>query len=99
MNQVMNKPVTLTDLVDRYAEIHAKLSELEAEQAVLKAQLIASGQTKIPGSFVKVVLTTSKPTVRTDWKGLAAELKPPQDLIDIYSKPVEPVTSVRLYAL
>lgn len=95
----VTKPVSLVDLVDRLAEVHALINELEAEQTVLKAQLVASGQPKIPGSFVKAVLTTTKPSVRTDWKGLAAELKPSQDLIDIYSKPVEPVTSVRLYAL
>ena len=37
-------------LVDRYAELHAQVNEAQAEMMVIKAQLIATGQTRKPPS-------------------------------------------------
>ena len=91
--------IDLTTLVNDYAEVHAEIAALQARSEELKAQLIASGETKIPGTFVKAVITTTKPRVTTDWKGVAAELHAPQDVIDTFTKVGEPTTSVRLYAL
>jgi hypothetical protein len=98
MSQVIDT-IDLTTLVNQYAEVHAELNALQAESDELKARLIASGETKIPGTFVKAVITTSKPRVTTDWKGVASELHAPQTIIDAFTKTGEPAVSVRLYAL
>lgn len=90
--------VQLSDIVDRYAELHSQINDMQAEAEVLKAQLIASGTPSIRGTFVKATVTTSKPRVTVDWKGLAADLNLPQDLIDAFTKVGDPVTSLRLYA-
>jgi hypothetical protein len=71
---------------------------MQTQAEVLKAQLIASGQTNIRGTFVKATISTSKPRTTVDWKSISAELQAPQDLIDSYTKVGDPVTSLRLYA-
>jgi hypothetical protein len=91
--------IDLTTLVDSYAEIHAQISALQDKADALKAELIASGEQKIPGTFVKAVITTTKPRVTTDWRGVATEVHAPQAIIDAFTKTGEPTTSVRLYAL
>lgn len=89
----------LTQIVDRYAEIHAEISKLTAQADALKAELIASGEKQVAGTFVKASITVSAPRVTTDYKGLVEELNPPAELISAYVKVGNPVTSVRLYGL
>lgn len=86
------------NLVDRYAELHAQITEMNSEMALLKAQLIAVGESNIKGTFVRAAVTTSKPRVTVDWKAVAEELEAPEPLVAIHTKVGEPVTSIRLYA-
>jgi len=88
----------MTDIVDRYAELHAHISEVEAEMSTLKAQLVAAGEPTIKGTFVKAVISTSKPRITVDWRSVAAELKAPPEIVDTYTKVGEPVTTLRLHA-
>ena len=89
----------MTDLVDRYAEVHAEINALQEKAEALKAELIASGEKQVRGTFVKATISVSAPRVTTDYKGLVAELNPPAELIQAYAKVGSPVASVRLYAL
>ena len=43
----------LTQVVDRYAEIHSEISKLTERANDLKAELIASGQKQVSGTFVR----------------------------------------------
>ena len=86
------------NLVDRYAELHAQITEMNSEMALLKAQLIAVGESNIKGTFVRAAVTTSKPRVTVDWKAVAQELEAPEPLVALHTKVGEPVVSVRLYA-
>lgn len=89
----------MTQIVDRYAELHAEINKLTEQADALKAELIASGEKQVAGTFVKASITVSAPRVTTDYKGLVAELSPPDDLIQAYTKVGAPVASVRLYGL
>lgn len=91
--------INMTDLVDNYADLHAQINELTAKAEALKAELIASGEKQVRGTFVKATISVSAPRVTTDYKGLVAELNPPVELIQAYAKVGSPVASVRLYAL
>ncbi len=90
---------SLSTLVDQFAEVHAQINALQAQSDSLKAQLIASGEASIPGTFVRAAITTSKPRQTVDWKGVAAELEAPPEVVSAYTKIGDPVTSLRLYAL
>lgn len=90
--------IDTVNLVDRYAEIHAQITELNTEMALLKSQLIATGDTNIKGTFVRAAIATSKPRVTVDWKAVAEELEAPEPLVAIHTKVGEPVISIRLYA-
>lgn len=96
---VKTNHVSVSELVDRYAEIHSQLSALTEQANELKAQLIATGESRIKGTFVSASITVSAPRVTTDYKGLVEELNPPAELISAYVKVGNPVTSVRLYGL
>ena len=86
-------------LVDRYAELHAQVSEAQAEMMVIKAQLIATGQTRIKGTFITASITTAAPARRTDWKGVATELGATADVIAAHTATAEEgVTTLRLVA-
>lgn len=89
----------LTQTVDRFAELHAEISRLTEEANTLKAELIASGEKQIKGTFVKASVTVSAPRVTTDYRGLVAELNPPPELIQAWTTVGNPSTSVRLYGL
>lgn len=89
----------LSTLVDQFAELHATINRLQAESDALKAQLIASGEASISGTFVRAAITTSKPPVKVDYKAVVAELDVPQEVIAAHTSLGKPVTSVRLYAL
>jgi hypothetical protein len=91
----------MTDLhsvVDRFAELQATINDLTEQASLLKAELIASGESKIAGTFVRATISVSAPRVTVDYKGLVAELAPPEPLIQAHTKVGAPVTSVRLYA-
>lgn len=91
----------MTDLhavVDRFAELQATINDLTEQANLLKAELIASGETKVAGTFVRATISVSAPRVTVDYKGLVAELAPPEPLIQAHTKVGAPVTSVRLYA-
>ncbi len=88
----------IVNLVDRYAELHAQLSEINAEMGTLKAQLVAVGDTNLSGTFIRAAITTSKPRITVDWKAVAAELEAPEPLIALHTKVGDPIVSVRLYA-
>lgn len=86
-------------LVDRYAELHANKNDIEAEMSVIKAQLEATGQPRIKGTFVTATIITSAPARRTDWKSVAAEMKPPAEIIALHTKTAEAgTTTLRLVA-
>lgn len=89
----------ITQIVDRYAEIHSQLSALTEQADALKAELIATGEKQIKGTFVKASIAVSAPRVTTDYKAVVAELNPPKDLILAHTKVGSPTTSVRLYGL
>jgi hypothetical protein len=90
--------INMTDLVDNYADLHAQINELTAKAEALKAELIATGEKQVRGTFVKATISVSAPRVTVDYKGLVAELAPPEPLIQAHTKVGAPVTSVRLYA-
>lgn len=94
-----DKPVSLPDLVDRYADVHSQISALKEKADDLKAQLLASGEKQIKGTFVKASISVSAPPVSVDWKGIVTELAPPEPVIQAHTKVGSPVSAVRLYAL
>ena len=96
---VKTSRISMSDLVDNYAELHAQINDLTEKANALKAELIASGEKQIKGSFIKATISVSAPRVTVDYKGIVAELAPPEPLIQAHTKVGTPVASVRLYAL
>lgn len=98
MNTATKIDNEIVNLVDRYAELHAQLSEINAEMGTLKAQLVAVGDTNLSGTFIRAAITTSKPRITVDWKAVAADLEVPEPIIALHTKVGDPIVSVRLYA-
>lgn len=89
----------LVNTVDRFAELHAQINALTEEANALKAELIASGESTIKGTFVKASVSVSAPRVTVDWRSVSEQLNPPEELVKACTKVGNPVASVRLYGL
>ncbi len=87
----------LPAIVDTLADVQAQIAVLEAREKDLKKALIETGLKEVCGSNVRAVISTSKASVTTSWKDVAAELNPSDELVAKHSKAKDPVTSVKLY--
>jgi hypothetical protein len=89
----------LDQLVDRYAELHSQKTDTEIEMELIKAQLIATGQSRIKGTFLTASISTAAPARRTNWQAVAVEMKAPPEIIDLHTKTADcGVTALRLVA-
>lgn len=91
----MNK---LAATVDRLAIVKRDISELQAEEAQLKATLAAAGLPAIDGSQHRATIVHSTGRTATDWHAVAEHFKPSRQLITAHTTQGAPFVSVRMTA-
>lgn len=92
---------TLTVLgatVDRLAQIKAQIADLKAEEAGLKLELIASGESVIEGMYHRAAITDRPGAISVDWQAVANHFKPSRQLITAHTSQGEAHSVVRVSA-
>lgn len=79
-------PATNEAFADRLGEIQAMIADLKAEEAGLKAILLASGEDVVEGDLFRVSMSRDIETTRVDWKAVAAKFEPSRQLVTAHSK-------------
>jgi len=83
------------NIADQLGIVRARISELQADEKALKAEIVAIGHAVDGELFRAVPITAERTTV--SWKQVAAKLNPSRQLITAYSK-VATVVSVKVTA-
>lgn len=97
LRQTVPADQALPAVVDQLTDVQVAIAVLEALEANLKAQLIASGLSEICGTNTRAVISTTKASVTVSWQAVAKALNPSDALIAANSKSKAPVTSVKLF--
>lgn len=91
-------PIALAEYVDKLAMIKAAIADLQAEEAGLKADLIATGNTVIEGSLHRCAISHCEGREIIDWRAIAVRLEPSRQLISAHTSVGAPYDVVKLYA-
>jgi len=83
------------NIADQLGIVRARISELQADEKALKAEIINAGHPVEGELFRATPIVAERTTV--SWKQVAAKFNPSRQLISAYSK-VATVTSVRVTA-
>ena len=92
------KETILRSVVDRLAHVKATIATLQDEEATLRAVLADSGCDSVMGSTHRATVSHCEGKVVTDWRSVAAHLKPSRQLVTAHTAQGEPYTVVRLSA-
>lgn len=87
----------LVNIVDRLADVSARIAALQTEAAALKGVLIASGAASVDGSLHRATISLVDGRKVTDWRAVAAVLQPSRQLVAAHTAVGEPYYSVRLF--
>lgn len=79
---------------DRLGLLHAVIAQSKAEADTLRAELEKSGLPEIEGALYRVAFAECKGATKTDWKAVAAKLKPSRQLVAAHTSTGNP--SVRM---
>lgn len=88
----------LTAAVDRLAIIKTMISDLSAEEKLIKAQLSESGQDVIEGTLHRAAVSICSGRDCIDWAAIAAKFEPSRQLIKAHTTTGAPYAVVRLSA-
>lgn len=91
-------PILLAAAVDRLATLKAQIASLQDEEAELRAFLADSGLPVIMGTTHRAAVSVCEGRSITDWRAIAAHLKPSRQLVTAHTTQGEPYTAVRLSA-
>ncbi len=94
----MKNDFRLSAIVDQCAALRAQIDQLTEQKRALEAELIASGEPKIEGTFH--VVSISRDVVRdvVDWKSIAAKFEPSRQLVTAHTSQSAPCNQVRYSA-
>jgi predicted TIM-barrel fold metal-dependent hydrolase len=79
---------------DRLGLLHAVIAQSKTEADTLRAELEKSGLKEIEGALYRVAFADCKGATRTDWKAVAAKLKPSRQLVAAHTSTGDP--SIRM---
>lgn len=94
----MNNDPVLGAIVDRLAVIKADIANLKAEEAALKEELIASGESVVEGTYHRAAISECHGKAIIDWRAVAEFYKPTRQLITAHTSHTDGHFSVRLSA-
>ena len=84
----------LKQKADRLGLLHAVIAQSNTEADTLRAELEAAGLDAIQGDLYRVAFAECKGSTRTNWKAVAAKLKPSRQLVAAHTSTGDP--SVRM---
>ena len=88
----------LGHLVDKLAQVKAKISDLKIDEQNLRQELIESGETTIEGIYHRAAISESAGKVTIDWHTVAMHFKPSRQLIKAHTSQGEAYATVRVSA-
>lgn len=88
----------LTTVVDRLAQLKAHIANLKAEEAILKDQLIASGESVVDGLWHRAAISECTGKTIIDWRAVAEFYKPSRQLITAHTSQANDYFVVRVSA-
>jgi hypothetical protein len=88
----------LKQKADRLGLLHAVIAQSKTEADKLRAELEAAGLDAIQGDLYRVAFAECKGSTRTDWKAVAAKLKPSRQLVAAHTSTGEPSTRMTVTA-
>jgi hypothetical protein len=89
----------LGHLVDKLAQVKAKIADLKIDEQALRQELIDSGETSIEGVYHRAAISLpleGKTTI--DWQTVAMHFKPSRQLIKAHTSQGEAYATVRVSA-
>ena len=92
-----NDDLSLPEAVDALTLIQTQIAVLEAREAGLKKQLVASGLKEVCGSTTRVMISHIAAGTTVSWKDLATSFKPTDEQLAKFSKKKEASVQVRVY--
>ena len=88
----------LSHLVDKLAQVKAKIADLKIDEQALRQELIDSGETTIEGVYHRAAISQSEGKTTIDWQAVAMRLKPSRQLIKAHTSRGEAYATVRISA-
>ena len=88
----------LKQKADRLGLLHAVIAQSKTEADKLRAELEAAGLDAIQGDLYRVAFAECKGSTRTDWKAVAAKLKPSRQLVAAHTSTGEASTRMTVTA-
>ena len=94
----LNTTPVLGGIVDRLAIVKAQLAQLKAEEAALKDQLAASGESIVEGLYHRAAISEvgAKPCI--DWRAIAEHFNPSRQLVTAHTSLDDGYVVVRVSA-
>jgi hypothetical protein len=88
----------LGHLVDKLAQVKAKIADLKIDEQTLRQELIDSGESTIEGVYHRAAISQSDGKTNIDWQAVAMRLKPSRQLIKAHTSQGEAYSTVRISA-
>jgi hypothetical protein len=88
----------LGHIVDKLAQVKAKIADLKIDEQALRQELIDSGETSIEGIYHRAAVSESEGKVTIDWHTVAMHFKPSRQLIKAHTSQGEAYATVRVSA-
>jgi hypothetical protein len=88
----------LGHLVDKLAQVKAKIADLKIDEQALRQELIDSGETSIEGIYHRAAISESDGKITIDWQTVAMHFKPSRQLIKAHTSQGEAYATVRVSA-
>lgn len=90
--------LVLARTVDRLALVKAQIADLKAQEAILKEELIVSGESIVDGALYRAAISLVAGKTLVDWRAIAEHLKPSRQLVTAHSTRAEDFFTVRVVA-
>lgn len=88
----------LGHIVDKLAQVKAKIADLKIDEQALRQELIDSGETSIEGIYHRAAISESDGKTTIDWQTVAMHFKPSRQLIKAHTSQGEAYATVRVSA-
>lgn len=88
----------LGHLVDKLAQVKAKIADLKIDEQTLRQELVDSGETSIEGIYHRAAISQSEGKTTIDWQTVAMHFKPSRQLIKAHTSQGEAYATVRVSA-
>ena len=88
----------LGHLVDKLAQVKAKIADLKIDEQTLRQELIDSGESTIEGIYHRAAISPSDGKITIDWHTIAMHFKPSRQLIKAHTSQGDAYATVRVSA-